>query len=147
MEKTYVKKPVKIQAVIWTGENPVELTNFMGISLSRYQEIGQGIDPGDGLLKINTPEGQMIALPGDYIIRGIKGEYYPCKPDIFALTYEEVDPDIHVPAADEVDLANPPASDPEGDVSDPTFPTIQPDTTMKQINPEETNSGGPSSEA
>lgn len=39
---------------------------------------------------IATLEGEMLARPGDWIIRGVKGEYYPCKPDIFAATYEQV---------------------------------------------------------
>jgi hypothetical protein len=38
-----------------------------------------------------TPEGWHIVCPGDYIIKGIKGEFYPCKPDIFEMTYEKVD--------------------------------------------------------
>jgi len=41
-------------------------------------------------IRIPTLEGDMIALPGDYIIKGVKGEFYPCKPDIFEATYEEV---------------------------------------------------------
>ena len=43
----------------------------------------------DGSLKIKTLEGVMTAVTGDYIIKGVKGEFYPCKPDVFALTYEE----------------------------------------------------------
>lgn len=45
----------------------------------------------DGDLIIFTLEGQLLASPGDYIIRGVKGELYPCKPDIFDATYEKVD--------------------------------------------------------
>lgn len=44
--------------------------------------------PEDGTMLIRTLEGEMIARPGDWIIRGVKGELYPCKPDIFAATYE-----------------------------------------------------------
>lgn len=44
--------------------------------------------PEDGTMLIKTPEGEMCAQPGDWIIRGVKGELYPCKPDIFAATYE-----------------------------------------------------------
>ena len=52
-------------------------------------------DPHDdaddaALFLIDTPEGPHIARSGDWIIRGVKGEFYPCKPDIFAATYEEV---------------------------------------------------------
>ena len=46
---------------------------------------------GDGKLGIGTLEGVMEATPGDWIIRGIKGEFYPCKPDIFEMTYEKVE--------------------------------------------------------
>lgn len=45
----------------------------------------------DGCLGIHTLEGTMIASPGDWIIQGVKGEFYPCKPDIFAATYEPVE--------------------------------------------------------
>jgi hypothetical protein len=44
-------------------------------------------------VRIETPVGAMYAMPGDWIIRGIKGEFYPCKPDIFAATYEPVPDD------------------------------------------------------
>jgi hypothetical protein len=47
---------------------------------------------GKPVLKIQTLEGDMIASIGDYIIKGIKGEFYPCKPDIFEQTYEKVEP-------------------------------------------------------
>ena len=60
--KQYRKKPVVIQA---------------------YQTLVE--------LKIETLEGVMVASPGDYIITGVKGEMYPCKPDIFEMTYEEVE--------------------------------------------------------
>lgn len=50
---------------------------------------GLWIDPADGALMIRTLEGDMRVTYGDYIIRGIQGEFYPCKPDIFAQTYEE----------------------------------------------------------
>lgn len=50
----------------------------------RYVRLGNTID-------IKTPEGTMCADPGDWVIRGVKGEFYPCKPDIFAETYEVVE--------------------------------------------------------
>jgi len=46
--------------------------------------------PKEGIIKIHTLEGVMTANIGDYIVKGIKGEFYPCKPDIFAETYEPV---------------------------------------------------------
>lgn len=54
-------------------------------------ESGVSIDPSDGALLIATLEGVMHASEGDWIIRGVQGEFYPCKPDIFAATYEPAD--------------------------------------------------------
>jgi len=77
----YRKKPVVIDAVKWDGHNYDEVSRFTGIM---YYPIGAG-----GIL-IDTLEGKMTASIGDYIIKGVNGEFYPCKPDIFAKTYEEV---------------------------------------------------------
>jgi len=78
----YRKKPVVIDAMQWDGTNVSETREFFGDSrdLSFF---------GDSVA-ISTQEGEMNASPGDWIIRGVKGEFYPCKPDIFALTYEGV---------------------------------------------------------
>jgi hypothetical protein len=79
------KIPVVIEAVEWTGENRDEINEFIGLkenpddAIHAYQN--------DGLL-IKTLEGTHLAHPGDMIIKGVKGEFYPCKPDIFAMTYE-----------------------------------------------------------
>jgi uncharacterized protein YeeX (DUF496 family) len=82
----YRKKPVVIEAV---QLRDLEIPNLMEIQ----QFVGLGKDifkvEKDGLI-INTLEGDMKARVGDYIIRGVQGEYYPCKPDIFKKTYEEV---------------------------------------------------------
>jgi len=85
MIKTYVKKPVKIQAIQWTGDNILEIQAFQKTSDNPNAMYWTN----DGIL-ISTREGDMIASVGDYIIRGVKGEFYPCKPDIFKETYEEV---------------------------------------------------------
>ena len=76
------KKPVVIEAVQFTGENDPEIKAF----------CPKAYDPYDTrvLMAIPTLEGEMTAHIGDWIIKGIKGEYYPCKPDIFEATYEEV---------------------------------------------------------
>lgn len=87
MIKTYVKRPVEVQAVQWTGENRKEIKDFVGPDC-----FWKGV-----VLVINTLEGAHYAKVGDYIIRGVKGEFYPCKPDIFEQTYEEsvvVDPNL-----------------------------------------------------
>jgi len=83
----FIKKPVIIEAVQWQGDNYNQIVNFM---LATSKDIA-GLS-GD-LLYIKTLEnkdGEQVAQRGDWIIRGIKGEYYPCKPDIFKLTYNEI---------------------------------------------------------
>ena len=81
----YTKKPVSIEAVQWTGTNRTEILNFCTDGYVNYSN--SKLEPE---LKIQTLEGLMSATVGDYIIKGVKGEFYPCKPDIFALTYDEV---------------------------------------------------------
>lgn len=84
MIKTFVKKPVEVQAVQWTGENYDEICKFIGHHPKLiYGSFGPYII-------IETLEGDHHALVSDWIIRGVKGEFYPCKPDIFEQTYEEV---------------------------------------------------------
>lgn len=83
MIKTFVKKPVKVQAVQWTGDNYEELADFVGHIRFTYS-----LDK-DSVI-IETLEGDHYARKGDWIIRGINGEFYPCKPDIFEKTYVEV---------------------------------------------------------
>jgi len=78
------KKPVEIEAVQWTGENGDEICDFLRFGTGGY------IDP-KGNLVIRTLEGALLAREGDWIIRGVQGEHYPCKPDIFAETYEPVE--------------------------------------------------------
>lgn len=73
------KKPVVIEAVRWNGNNLQELILF---GLSDAYELGLG------RLQVSTLEGGHIASPGDWIIKGVKNEFYPCKPDIFTQTYE-----------------------------------------------------------
>ena len=73
----YTKKPVTIEAVQWTGKNYDEIRHFLPYGVRRFDVDG---------LHINTLEGDMRADTGDYIIKGVKGEFYPCKPDIFKQT-------------------------------------------------------------
>jgi len=79
----YKKKPLVIQAVQWTGENNIEILNFC--SRCYITSSGKTKD-----LVITTLEGDMSAAIGDYVIKGVKGEFYPCREDIFDLTYETV---------------------------------------------------------
>lgn len=85
MMRKYVKKPVVVEAVQWTGDNRREIFDFCSLSY-----FNTDFETGDLKLMIKTLEGTMEASVGDYIIKGIKGEFYPCKSDIFALTYDEV---------------------------------------------------------
>ena len=92
----YRKKPVIIEAMQLNtnAENVRNILIFMG------QDVNIFCDKASGMLdtyvasvknkgmKINTLEGVMTASIGDYIIRGVNGEFYPCKPDIFEKTYE-----------------------------------------------------------
>ena len=76
----YRKKPVVIEAVQWLYTNTDEIVKF----------AGNDVDTMHGGLIIHTLEGDMRASVGDYIVKGVNGEFYPCKPDIFELTYEKV---------------------------------------------------------
>jgi len=86
------KKPVVIEAVLYTGLNVADINAFTGQDLDSEMESETAYVAGQGppifSLIIPTLEGNHKAMPGDYIIRGVKGEYYPCKPDIFEMTYE-----------------------------------------------------------
>lgn len=92
----YRKKPVEIEAILLLDSEKVfaepdgekkweahveELHKFFG----EFEWTGD-----DHGVYIETLEGTMTGLPGDYIIKGVKGEFYPCKPDIFELTYDLV---------------------------------------------------------
>ena len=80
MIKKYRKKPVVIEAVQWIGNNLSDIETFIGRSVKNKETT----------IVIRTLEGDMEASIGDYIIKGVNGEFYPCKPDIFDKTYEEV---------------------------------------------------------
>ena len=84
------KKPVEIEAVRWghpgAPSRPQAIVNWI---TERGGQAGYVLEPFEAL-EIVTLEGAMYASPGDWIIRGVAGEFYPCKPDIFAATYEAV---------------------------------------------------------
>ena len=81
--RKFKKKPVIIEAFEWKGEIDEEIREFLKGSHT-YTNDRKG-------LIITTLEGDMEASIGDFIIKGVKGEIYPCKPDIFWQTYEEVE--------------------------------------------------------
>lgn len=81
----YRKKPVVIQAIQWDGEE-----RTYQLVLARALKVGRSVAwlrAGERLL-VETLEGEMAANKGDWIIQGVEGELYPCKPGIFAKTYE-----------------------------------------------------------
>ena len=89
----YRKLPVEVDAYLWDGN----VINPCGNDVPNW--LGKAITIGDvyfewqneaWVMIIPTLEGKVIASKGDYIIQGVKGELYPCKPDIFEMTYEEV---------------------------------------------------------
>ncbi|AOE44990.1 hypothetical protein SEA_TWISTER6_81 [Gordonia phage Twister6] len=95
--KRYRKKPVEIEAIEYLGTNDPSVAEWCGGTLIA---LGQGF----WKIEISTLEGPVTASPGDWIIRGVKGEFYPCKPDIFAETYddpEDVDPLLAVRRAEQ----------------------------------------------
>jgi len=77
------KKPVVIDAMQWDG------TEASAADIMHW--CGQRLVCGNGMMIIHTLEGDMRASRGDWIIRGVKGEFYPCKPDIFDATYESLE--------------------------------------------------------
>lgn len=78
------KKPVIVDAVQWSGSNWHEVLAFADFNHN-------AVSPDGDQLVIVTLEGTMRAMPGDWVIRGVNGEVYPCKPGIFDQTYEFVD--------------------------------------------------------
>ena len=86
----YKKKPVIIEAIQWDGT--LDGINYIQRNFNVRTVCCEIL--GGYLVKhwsIETLEGSYVVSPRDYIIKGVKGEFYPCKPDIFELTYEEVE--------------------------------------------------------
>lgn len=78
----YIKKPIPIDAIQWNGDNVEEILNFM---------LGNcPIFSGNGEITINTLEGKMNAPLGSYIIKGVDGEFYPCRREIFEASYTKI---------------------------------------------------------
>ena len=78
----YKTKPCEIEAIQWTGENIIELLDW-----GQGKILWNDVDD----LFIDTLEGRMKANINDYIIKGLRGEFYPCKPDVFKKKYERID--------------------------------------------------------
>lgn len=82
----YRKKPVVIEAIQWTGENAEEVQEFLH---NGHEFAADGWVKGQ-YVDIGTLEGLMVASIGDWIIKGVAGEFYPIKADIFRKTYDKV---------------------------------------------------------
>jgi hypothetical protein len=82
------KLPVEIEAVQFLGDNWPEIARFIGLDEEKVELV---IGEQGPYLQVVTTEGTMRADPTDWLIRGVKGEYYPCKDDIFRITYESAD--------------------------------------------------------
>jgi hypothetical protein len=89
--KKYCRKPIIIEAVQYTGHNDFEINQWSKgkVIVSPVLEPTED-NPTGSYLQVETLEGVMTAIIDDWIIKGIKGEFYLCKPDIFEATYEEV---------------------------------------------------------
>ena len=83
----YRKKPVEIEAMLLTWESVPEVEAWIGAGCKGHYDPTGKLDG----FAIATLEGVMLANLGDWIIRGVKGEFYPCKPDIFKASYEVVE--------------------------------------------------------
>ncbi len=90
----FIKKPVAIEAIQWTGKNLIEVVTFiesekpdLTCDAAKGAWAGYTNYVAENGLVISTLEGDMKASVDDYIIKGVKGELYPCKPDIFKATY------------------------------------------------------------
>lgn len=92
-KKLATKKPVTIDFIEWTGDNLLDVIRFTGqhaTAMDYKWKDYEDLVKREGL-KIFTLEGSHMASIGDMIIKGVQGEHYPCKPDIFAATYDVVE--------------------------------------------------------
>jgi len=82
--KKYIKRPITVEAIQWDGsvESAAEVIEFGLGSVMYSADLNKMI--------CQTLEGSMVVGVNDYVIKGINGEFYPCKPDIFEKTYDEV---------------------------------------------------------
>lgn len=92
------KKPVVVEALQWTGDNIGEIRSFVGNYLVEYRKdirtpFNNTVVTVITNISIRTLEGEHIANIGDFIIKGVQGGFYPCKPDIFMETYDIINED------------------------------------------------------
>lgn len=77
----YRKRPVTVEAIQWTGQNLKQVVTFLDADFSSYLNV-------DEVIRIRTLEGVMDCPTGWWVIRGVAGEHYSCRPDVFDQTYE-----------------------------------------------------------
>lgn len=82
---TFRKRPLEVEAQQWHGsiEQAQRIVDWAGPDVIEHDRVAD-------VLVVKTPEGYVVAQQFDYIVQGIAGEFYPCKPDIFEASYEEV---------------------------------------------------------
>jgi len=87
----YRKRALVIEAMRWNSADPAAVGEMVGWLIAAGCDFHHPTGVGSTTtLAIRTLEGEMTTQPGDWIIRGVQGEFYPCKPDIFEATYEPV---------------------------------------------------------
>ena len=87
----YRKRPIVIDAQQWLGGEYLGLTRFCGQNWTRADVHDMSYDDPEQVIVFNSEEAQWLQVPiGHWIIRGIKGELYPCSPEVFKITYERV---------------------------------------------------------
>ena len=87
---SFRKRPVEVDAEQWLGDIEGMKTFLSGATFWFGPEVGVSLSRANWTINIVTLEGTMVCNIGDWVIKGIKNEFYPCKNDIFTLTYEEV---------------------------------------------------------
>ena len=91
MIKRYRKKPVVIEAIQWDGENAIQIIGW--INKNKCSLFEALLNMQKNTIELETLEGTMSASVDDWIIKGVQGEFYPCKTDIFEASYEAVEDD------------------------------------------------------
>jgi hypothetical protein len=110
MNHQYRKKPVIIEARQLerhnAGDSWQKVLDWVNHEGGKARKVDPGQKPLAAVLVIETLEGDMVALEEDWVIKGVKGEFYPCKPDVFEATYEKVDDAPNVVVADTIGTVN-----------------------------------------
>lgn len=91
MIKRYVKRPIEVEAVQWRGDNKAEIIEFAGSVFHALDEDERTADlDATALVRDHLHNSWIFVYTGDWILKGIKGEFYPCNSEVFENTYDEV---------------------------------------------------------